>query len=383
MFLDVLTRRNPALIDAAVELHRRGAIPPATFVIDADQVEANARRLADAAEDHGLQLYFMLKQLGRNPVLAERVTPWIPAAVTVDLDDADVLSSAGVKIGHVGHLVQPHDAALARVLRYEPEVVTLFGAEKARRLSEVAGGMGREQAVLLRVVGPDDRFFPGQEGGIPVAEVASAYEEINSLPGLRVAGVTSFPVFDFDGGEFLATPNLRTLTDVSASLGGLEQVNAPGHTSLAVLPALAAAGATHAEPGHALTGTTPLAAVRDVEEVPAACYLTEVSHLDDARITVFGGGFYSRGNGLGGVVVRGDQRRRLELEPLPDSAIDYYRHLRRDGAAAAVGDPVVFAFRFQAFATRAKVAAVAGVGSADPEVIGLHDVMGRPLGAYG
>jgi predicted amino acid racemase len=382
VFLDALTRRNPALIDAAVELHGRGEIPPGSFVVDADGVRDNARSLARAASDHGVNLYFMMKQLGRNPVLSERIARWIPAAVAVDLDDAEALTAAGVRIGHVGHLVQPYESALKKVLAYRPEVVTVFGVEKARRLAAAAASIGREQPLLLRVVGPDDYFFPGQEGGIPLAEIERAYETIEGLDGVRVAGVTSFPAFALDRNALRPTPNLDTLVEAADRLGGVEQINAPGHTSIAVLPDLAAAGATHGEPGHSLTGTTPLAAVRDIEEVPATCFLTEVSHLDGERLTVFGGGFYERGNCQSGLLIHDGHGSRLDLHPLPKDSIDYYRHLHRDGARADVGDPAVFAFRFQVFTSRAKVATVAGVGSGQPELLGLHDPLGRPVAEF-
>jgi hypothetical protein len=43
-----------------------------------------------------------------------------------------------------------------------------------------------------------------------------------------------------------------------ASGVGITQVNAPGTTSAGTMGVLAKAGATHAEPGNALHGTTPL-----------------------------------------------------------------------------------------------------------------------------
>jgi predicted amino acid racemase len=171
---------------------------------------------------------------------------------------------------------------------------------------------------------------------------------------------------------------MRTLTEAVRILGGAEQVNAPGHTSLAVLPLLRDAGATHGEPGHALTGTTPLAAQRDVGEEPAICYLSEVSHRDGDRLSVFGSGFYARGHCRGGLLVHGDDRRLLAIDPLPADAIDYYRHLRSDGGPAAVGDAVVFAFRFQAFTSRALVATVEGLSAGTPRLAGIHDSNGRP-----
>jgi predicted amino acid racemase len=383
MFLDALQRRNPALIDAAVELHAAGEIPPGTFVIDLDAVEENARRLAAGASNAGIQLYFMTKQVGRNPVFAQRVARHIRSAVAVDLDDATALAEAGVPIGHIGHLVQPHESALESVLALEPEVVTVFSVEKAASLAAAAARAGRIQPVLLRVVGDGDEFFAGQEGGIPLSGVVAARDAIDALEGVRAAGVTTYPAIEFADGDFRPTPNLRTIAEAAELLGGVEQLNAPGHTSLAVLPLLRAAGATHGEPGHALTGTTPLAAVADTEERPAVCYLSEVSHRDREHVAVFGSGFYARGHAREGLIVRGAERRRLPLEPLNSDAIDYYRRLRADGAGADVGDPVVFAFRFQAFTSRARVATVEGVAAAVPRLVGLHDSNGRALPVRG
>jgi predicted amino acid racemase len=380
MFLDAVTRRNPGLIDAAVALHRGGVIPPGTFVVDVDQVEANARSISTAAERAGLQLYFMTKQIGRNPVVAQRVARWIPAAVAVDLDDATALAAAGVRIGHVGHLVQPAARDIGAVLDLEPEVVTVFSVEKARQVSEVAHVIGREQPLLLRVCGEHDEFFPGQGGGIALSRIENARDLIDELPGVRVAGVTTYPVFRFeDDGRFVPTQNMATLLEAAARLGSVVQINAPGHSSTELFPRLAAAGATHAEPGHALTGTIPAAAVRDVAEVPSVCYVTEVSHRDGALLGVLGGGFYERGHAHRGRVYGRELIRTLNLLPLPAGSIDYYRFLEEDDAVA-IGDPVVFAFRFQIFTSRAKVATLAGISVGTPELIGLHDAYGRAVG---
>ena len=55
---------------------------------------------------------------------------------------------------------------------------------------------------------------------------------------------------------------------------------------------LAEAGATQVEPGHGLTGTTPLHAVEDLPELPAVVYVSEVSHLHGGEAYCFGGGLY-------------------------------------------------------------------------------------------
>lgn len=380
MFVDSLIRRNPKLIEAALELHARGEIPPATFVIDLDQVERNARLLARSAASAGIGLYFMSKQLGRNPVIARRVADSIPSAVAVELDEALVLARAGVLIGNIGHLVQVPSHSVDLALSLHPEVVTTFSFEKAEQLAAAAVRLGREQGVLIRVRGPNDRFYPGQEGGIELSDLEREWERIAGLEGLRAVGITSFPAFALGDDGFAPTSNMETLERAAAMLGGVEQINAPGHTSIAVLPLLSRAGATQGEPGHALTGTTPLAAERDIDEVPACCMISEVSHVEDERIAVFGGAFYNRGHCRTGILDHGGKRSRLETCELPAHAIDYYRHLRRAGTAAAVGDPVVFAYRFQAFTSRAKVAAVGGVAEEKPELLGLHDGLGNPVG---
>jgi predicted amino acid racemase len=235
----------------------------------------------------------------------------------------------------------------------------------------------------MRVVGPGDHFFPGQEGGISLEGVTRARREIDALEGVRVAGVTTYPAIELAERSFRPTPNLATLQRAAHALGGVEQVNAPGHSSLAVLPLLGVAGATHAEPGHALTGTTPLAAERDIEEEPAVCYLSEVSHVDSERLAVFGGGFYARGHIRAGLLGRDPLRRRLTMQPLAADAIDYYRFLDREGAPVSVGDPVVFAFRFQIFTSRARVATIDGLRSGCPRLAGVHDAYGLPIAQPG
>lgn len=379
MFLTAVLERNPALIEAAIALHQRGAIAPGTFVVDLDAVSANAKMLADEARALGVQLYFMTKQLGRNPLAARAALVHIPAAVAVDMDDAQALADSGVPLGHVGHLVQPPRAHVDRVVAFRPEVITVFSIDKAAQIAAAARRQAHEQALLLRIVGPGDELFPGQEGGIALSSLARAASEITALGGVCVAGVTSYPTVRFDGERYIRTQNLATLEAAADLLGGLEQINASGHTSTDVLPIIARAGATHAEPGHALTGTTPRAATGLTRELPAVCFVSEVSHADASDIWVFGGGFYERGHAGSGLLVHRGDLRRLALRPLPHDAIDYYRRLERNGAGAAVGDTAIFAFRFQAFTSRARIAAVTGLSVGQARLAGVHDIYGRAL----
>jgi predicted amino acid racemase len=177
------------------------------------------------------------------------------------------------------------------------------------------------------------------------------------------------------------TPNLATLERAAERLrsAGREDVrlNGPGTTASGVLAMLAAAGVTQVEPGHGLTGTTPLHAVRDEPELPAALYVSEISHHHGGRAYCYGGGFYidpvfppypvralvSRDGDLASAL-------RVEADLPPPAMIDYYGMLHEDrGVRLEAGMSAVFGFRIQAFFARAPVVAVAGITSGDPHVV--------------
>ncbi|MDA8353322.1 MAG: alanine racemase [Firmicutes bacterium] len=372
MFLDALRRRNPALVEACVHLHQQGRIPPNTVVIDVDTVRENARHLVETAAEQGMALYFMTKQFGRDSELSREIAAQgLTRAVAVDLQEARRLSQAGIRVGHVGHLVQPGKHEWPQVLQMEPEVVTLFSLERARQLSQAAQRMGRVQGVMLRVVKEGDRFYPGQRGGFSLADLHACLPELLDLAGIRVEGVTSFPVAEAAAGKggFRWTPNLQTLLEGKAILeqAGVEvkQVNGPGMTSCALLPFLKQRGVTHGEPGHALTGTTPLhAGTQNLPERPALAYVTEISHRDGEHLYVIGGGFYSRSRAEGawvGSTAYAALKCRIAYHPVPPGTIDYYGALQ-ETEGVQIGDTAVFCFRTQVFVTRAHLALLYGVG---------------------
>lgn len=379
MFLDVVRRRNPGLLEAALELHRSRRLPPNTYVLDLDSLEANARALAAAARAEGLNLYFMTKQLNRNPQVMQAVAAaGISQGVAVDIDDARAFRQAGVALGHVGHLVQIPLAHLTQVLSWQPEVMTVFSLDNACAVSDAAVSLGRRQDVLLRLAG--EEVFPGQEGGVDWDDLPRVAREVSSLPGVRLVGLTAFPCLLAEDGRATPTPNLDLLTRVARLLRrdlglDIQQVNAPSLTCCSTLPLLRQAGATHGEPGHALTGTTPLHAVSDQPEVPALLYLSEVSHRHAGLAYCFGGGTYARGHLQGGLVGT-DMRWAPVAAPGPDH-IDYYLALR--DPKAEPGEPVLMSFRTQAFTARANLALVAGVRAGRPRLVGLFDRGNQPL----
>jgi predicted amino acid racemase len=434
MFLDTIARRNPDLIRAAIALHQGGAIPPNTYLLDLDAIRRNARLIKQAAGRARLQVYPMTKQVGRNPhFLRALARAGMAKMVAVDWMETLILARQRAQIGHVGHLVQIPCRQADRIAALSPEVWTVFNLQKAREVSDAAQRVpragavrvpaprsapegrragaraGRVQDLLLRVVRPGDTFYPTHDGGFALEDVVSAARQIAGLANVRVVGVTSFPtlLLDPECHSVYLTPNMETIVLAAERLRrelGLEitQINAPGTTSSQTMAMLAAAGATHVEPGHGFTGTTPWHAHEDLPELPAICYLTEVTDIRQGQAYVLGGGLYVdpvippyQVRALVGRT--GDQA----LDNIANAdlgspaGIDYYALLDCAAPRAAgrqvrapdtcrsahieIGDSVVFGFRAQAFVTRAHVAVIRGISRGQPTVAGLYDITGNKI----
>jgi predicted amino acid racemase len=373
VFIERLRRLNPSLVRDAMRLHQGGDLLANTYIIDTATMTANTRVIRAEADRLGLSLYAMAKQFGRNRDACDAVVDGgIEACVAVDVQCMEAVARSRMRIGHVGHLVQPHRGAEDAVIAARPEVVTVFHEEIAQRLGAAARRAGVEQAVLLRVVAPGDRFYFGHGGGFSLDGIEDQAGRVDALEGLRVGGVVSFPALLADAGSqrLVTTPNLATVVEAAERLRRagfeIEQINAPGTTSSGALQLLADAGATHVEPGNGLHGTTPLMIFDDdAPEVPAIVYVTEVSHFDGDDAYVFGGGLYVD-KVLGEYGLRAfcgrDEAildRVYPAEMAPDGAIHYYAvlHLpeRHD---VRVGDTAVFCFRPQVFVTRARTRAL-------------------------
>jgi predicted amino acid racemase len=383
MFLTLLRSRNPELIDYAFYLLEKGLIEPDSYVLDLDRIEANAAQLGEAARSLGLDLYFMAKQLGHNPLVSRRVldAPGFRGMVAVDFREAVSLHRAGLPVRHLGHLVQiPHNG-WDRALDMKPEVITLYSLEKAEELSAAAVRRGMMQDVLLRVLDKDDIRYPGQEGGFTLEELAGAAKALGKLEGVRLAGLTSFPCFLFDEKEkkALATPNARSLQKGAVLLRELgitcRHINMPSCNTRATLPLALDLGATHVEPGHSLTGTNP-DNVENPLAMPALCYITEVSHCSGGYASCFGGGYYRRGNLRGALVKTADGLKETPVLVPDPEAIDY--HLRIRGVFPS-GAPVCMAFRTQIFVTRSRVVLVEGLASSRPSLHSIWDAQGQRL----
>jgi predicted amino acid racemase len=389
MFLDLLRRRNPALIEASITLHQAGELPANTFVFDLDAVTANARKISTEAARLNLTPFAMTKQVGRNPDLCRAlIAGRIEASVAVDMACARATTRAGMRLGHLGHLAQVSEAEAAAAAAMSPEFWTVFNLEKAEQAAKAAANLGRDQALLARIHADGDDFYSGHEGGFAAVDVIEIADQFDALDAAHFAGVTTFPalLFDSQTGTVRPTRNLRTLEHAATRLrssGRTDvQINGPGTTSTAVLASLAGAGVTQVEPGHALTGTTPWHAVEDLPELPAVCYVSEVSHHYGGRAFCFGGGMYVDPvfpqYEMQALVGRDAASASLLNATLPPrSAIDYYGQLgftRHE--SVSVGDTVVFGFRIQAFVTRAYTAGITGLANESPRVAEIYSADG-------
>lgn len=384
MFLEAVLKNNPGLIDAAYLFYLKGDIGPNTYCIDLDMVRKNASLIVQVGKKYGIGLYFMTKQFGRNPVISRAIVEsGIEKAVVVDMDEARTLHRNGIKIGHMGHLVQIAKSDIREALGMRPEVITCFSVEKAAEINGAARQMGLMQDILLRVIDDGSYLYPGQDGGIRLDRLEEAADKIGKMSNVRIVGATSFPCFLYsdETGKIEPTENMGVIKKAVEILKGMgmdiRQINGPSATCVSSIPLLKETGATHGEPGHALTGTTPLHAHGNEPEGQAMVYITEVSHRTDGRAYVFGGGFYPRSHMKAAYSPK--LKAGFDVEELPAESIDYYGTVVDENKLLNVGDVLVYAFRTQVFVTRAKVAVIDGIQEGKPHVVGIFTSQGDEI----
>ncbi|WP_102029080.1 YhfX family PLP-dependent enzyme [Salirhabdus sp. Marseille-P4669] len=380
MFLEATLRQNRNLIKTSIDLHQQGHISPNTYVLDLDTVKKNAEAMVKEANKQDMELLFMTKQFGRNELVSKAIMEaGIKKAVAVDPWEALALHKHGISIGHVGHLVQIPKRMIGDILSVEPEYVTVFSYENARNISDAAMERNMKQKVFLRIADTDNFMYDGQKGGFTLSQLVHDLDALLMLPGIEVAGLTSFPCVLIEDNVAKPTPNVTSMRKAKELLEGKGRtnlvMNMPSATSTATMKLLKENGATQGEPGHALTGTTPLHASGDLAEKPAMVYVSEVSHHYENHAYVFGGGFYPRSRMKGALVGTniGNVKQVSVIENDP-SNIDYYGALATD--QVEVGDTVVYAFRTQIFVTNAQIAIVQDVNS-NPKLLGIYDSMGN------
>ena len=342
MFLKTVMERNQPLVRLGIEWQQNGVILPDTYLLDYDTILENARSIKQAGDANGVQNFFMLKQIGRNPLIARALTDMgYVGAVCVDFREALTMVENQIPLGNVGHLVQIPRAALKKILRAKPVIVTVYTLD-------------------------------------------SAVRAIEAMPNVEVGGVCSFPCFLYDEAaqDILPMPNLRTVQTAAEMLRARGyrdlMLNTPSATCTHSIPMIAAAGGTHGEPGHGLTGTTPYHAGHpDAEERPGYLYVSEVSHNLGDKAYCYGGGHYRRGHMKNALVgTTPENAKVVPVLPPDDSSIDYHFELQQNCPVSAAA---VMAFRTQFFVTRSRVAVVKGLSSGKPELAGLYSALGEPV----
>ena len=157
--------------------------------------------------------------------------------------------------------------------------------------------MGRTQKLLLQSGRPPTTScIEGQQGGFGKSELIEAARDIIRLPASHRRGRRAFPCLVVRRGKgpcgtrgqcAYGPPQRRADCRQSCGISLEADQHAQRHWSHD--PDAEGVGATHGEPGHALTGTTPLHQREDQAELPAMVYVSEVSHLDrDRRLCVRG-----------------------------------------------------------------------------------------------
>ena len=384
MFLERLLKTNEPLISAAFDMQQHGVILPDTYILDLDMITRNAEAMKKEADSYGIKLYFMLKQLGRNPLVAKRIQEiGFAGAVCVDFREALTMKENGIRLGNVGHLVQTPWAAMDDIVSAHPDIMTVYSVEKAKEIGKAAARQGFVQPIMLRVLGKDDDLYPGQYGGFPLEGLDSAAEEIEGIDGVRIAGVCSFPclLYSDETHEVMPMPNAETVKQAAKMLEerGYKdlELNMPSVSCTATIPEVAKLGGTHMEPGHGLTGTTPYHRDHDAVEGIGYVYVSEVSHNLGNKGYCYGGGHYRRRHVAGALVgTSTSDMKTVHVTPPTDESIDYHFELSEP---CHIDDCVLMCFRTQIFVTRSEVAVVSGISTGTPKLEGIYDSQGRFL----
>ena len=207
MFLNKMIERNSKLIETSFQLHQMGKILPDSYVVDMDTLLENAKLILDEGRKYHIDQYFMLKQLGRNPIIAQELMKLgFKGAVVVDFKEALVMMKHHIPICNVGHLVQMPKQQVQKLVDYGCDYFTVFSMEKVREIDQAARRANRVQKLLLKVVGSDDMIYSGQTAGFRLEELENIAEQIKQFDHVSIEGVTSFPCFLYSENEKKITP---------------------------------------------------------------------------------------------------------------------------------------------------------------------------------
>lgn len=376
MFLEKTLEKNLGFVLNTASLHQKGEIAPDSYVIDVNTFEYNAKVMIEKAKQKNIRLFFMLKQVGRNPYLAKKLVDLgYSGAVVVDFKEAEIMMKNHIPIGNVGHLVQPPKCYLEKLIQYGCEVFTVFSLEKCREINEICAKLSQKQKVIIKVYQDEDIFYSMQEGGVHLQNLQAFLEELKQLQYIEVVGATSFPCFLYseEHKKITTTNNYKTVlkaTEILKSNGiKVEIVNLPSSSCSVLIEDLdSSLENVVLEPGHGLSGTTPYHAYHDSFEIPCVVYLSEISHHYKNQSYCYGGGHYRRSKIKNAIVFKKSYYDEDIVSAGNDEAIDYYFKLQNQHE---ISSTVIMAFRFQIFVTRSNVVLIE-----DDKIVGVYNSLG-------
>lgn len=385
MFIDILKEKNPKLLKTALLLHKSGEILPDSYIIDVDIFKENAKLIKAESDKYGINLYYMTKQIGRNPYLAKILEDLgYLGAVAVDFKEAKVMMKNGLKLGNTGHLVQIPSKMTGEIVKYGSNIITVYSYEKALEISQEAEKLGIIQDIMFRVLDKKSNVYPGQEAGIELENLEHIVPKIQKLKNIKINGLTSFPCFLYNEKTKLIekTENVEVVLrayDILKEKFSIEvkEVNLPSSTCVENIKLIKKYKGTHGEPGHSLTGTTPFHCNQNSLEKPAYVYVSEISHNFRDKSYFYAGGYYRRSH-LKNVLIGSEYEylKKTEVENFDPNNIDYYLGVNKE---QNIGDTVLGCFRTQFFVTRSDIILVEGIQTDNPKIVGRYTALGEKI----
>lgn len=379
MFVDNLQKDNPQLIKTTLKMFRDGILLPDTYVLDFDKIIENGKRMIEIAQPLNIKLFYMLKQIGRNPIIGKALEEiGFSGCVAVDYKEALTMIEHGCHLAHVGHLVQMPFNAMKKILSHHPDYVTVYSVEEIDQINKICNELNVTQKIVLRIIDSDSTLYSGQIGGFSSNDLSELIKNIEEMNNVVLGGLTVFPAFLYseDESKIMPTSNMKAMNRARAICKemGYDNLmfNLPSCTCCNNIALIAECHGNCGEPGHGLTGTTPLHKYTDQPEKIAYLYLSEISHNYGENAYCFGGGNYRRGHMENALVG-------YELKPAkvvaPDmESIDYHYEIKGN---YQVGNPVIMAYRTQIFTTRSQVALIKGLSSDNPKLMGIYNSLGE------
>lgn len=375
LFLKRLLDTNKAFVDASLDLYKKGLILPDSYCIDVDMFLENAKNILNEAKKYNINLFYMLKQVGRNPYLAKKLEDLgYKGAVCVDFKEVEVMMKNNLKLCNIGHLVQIPKNMLSRVIEYGVEIITVYSYDMIKEISNIALSLNKTQDIMLRILDENSEIYPGQEAGFSVNEVKELIPKLKDLKGVKLNGITSFPCFLYSPDEkcIKETNNLFSVLEVNEFLKKqnlyVKHINLPSVSTVENIKKIYSYGGTDAEPGHALTGTTPLNIDSGIE-IPAYLYISEISHVFKNNSYFYGGGYYPRGHMKHGYI----DNKIVNVNNFNATNIDYYLSLE---GKYNIFDPIILCFRTQMFVTRSDIVLIEGIHSNNIHIVGIYNTQG-------